>query len=105
MRLKIKNTLCLYRYYNVDRLSLYGLTGSVSAADTTNVTQELPTENEMIVAYYGRPGVKSLGVLGQYSIEELIPKVKVKAAEYAKVRGNQIEKWLFTKLSEELKFD
>lgn len=47
--------------------------------------QQLPT----IVAYYGRPGVASLGVLGQNTLEALIPKVKAKAAEYVQITGNQ----------------
>ena len=38
-----------------------------------------------MVGYYGRPGSSALGVLGQFSIEELVPKVKEKAAEYARV--------------------
>lgn len=37
-------------------------------------------KNEMIVAYYGRPGVASMGVLGQYSVDELADKIKEKAA-------------------------
>jgi hypothetical protein len=51
--------------------------------------QQLPSDNELIVGYYGRPGVASLGVLGQYSIEELMPKIKAKVDEYAKILGNQ----------------
>ncbi len=51
--------------------------------------EQLPTQNEMIVAYYGRPGVSSLGVLGQYPVETLMPKIKAKAAEYEKATGNQ----------------
>ncbi|WP_153015057.1 hypothetical protein [Sulfurovum riftiae] len=37
---------------------------------------------KIIVAYYGRPGVKSLGVLGQqHPIEQLKPMIKKKAAK------------------------
>ncbi len=50
--------------------------------------QRLPSHNELIVAYYGRPGTSSLGVLGQYLLEELMPKIKAKADEYAQVTGN-----------------
>lgn len=53
-----------------------------------DTVEQLPTKNEMIVAYYGRPGVKSLGVLGQHSLEEIIPMIKAKANEYKKASGN-----------------
>ncbi len=77
--------------------ALVGITMSLAML-TTNATaemknvaksQQLPTQNEMIVAYYGRPGVKSMGVLGQYSIEALVPIVQAKTNEYKKASGNQ----------------
>ena len=57
-------------------------------ANSSLADQQLPSEDELIVAYYGRPGTASLGVLGQYSIEELMQKIKAKADEYAKITGN-----------------
>ena len=51
---------------------------------------QMPEKNELIVAYYGRPGVKSLGVLGEHSIGQLKPMIKKKAAEYAKVTGKHV---------------
>jgi hypothetical protein len=51
--------------------------------------QQLPAGSELMVGYYGRPGSSALGVLGQFSIEELVPKVKEKAAEYARASGKQ----------------
>lgn len=51
--------------------------------------QDLPSGSDLMVGYYGRPGAGSLGVLGQSSIEELVPKVKAKADEYAQVSGSQ----------------
>ena len=77
--------------------ALVGITMSLAML-TTNATaemknvaksQQLPTENEMIVAYYGRPGVKSMGILGQHSIEALVPIVQAKTNEYKKASGNQ----------------
>ena len=44
---------------------------------------------ELIVGYYGRPNAKSLGVLGQYSIEDLTPLIQAKADEYDKINGDQ----------------
>ncbi len=73
-------------------LSIAGLTTTAVAQQgegNLSKAEQLPTRNEMIVAYYGRPGVSSLGVLGQYSLEKLMPKIKAKALEYAKVSGNQ----------------
>jgi len=51
---------------------------------------QMPQEGEMMLAYYGRPGVKSLGVLGQYSIEAVKPLIKEKAAEYARITGKHV---------------
>jgi len=49
---------------------------------TDNNLKKLPPNYDMIVAYYGRPHVKSLGILGNYSLQEIIPKIKAKAKEY-----------------------
>ncbi len=71
---------------------LRGLAMSIlfsAAGFSADKAEQLPTRDEIIVAYYGRPGVSSLGVLGQYSLETLMPKIKAKAAEYTKVTGNQ----------------
>jgi hypothetical protein len=83
------------------RSNLMGIALSVSIALSGIITmssaelkdadraEQLPTKNEMIIAYYGRPGVKSLGVLGQHSLEDIIPMIKAKANEYQKASGNQ----------------
>ncbi len=71
---------------------LRGLAMSIlfsAAGFSAHKAEQLPTRDEIIVAYYGRPGVSSLGVLGQYPLETLMPKIKAKAAEYTKVTGNQ----------------
>jgi len=52
------------------------------------IEQQLPFKNQLIVAYYGRPGTSRLGVLGKYSIPTLMKKVQAKADQYAKVTGN-----------------
>jgi hypothetical protein len=71
-------------------ISVLGLTSTASAQmKEVASSQQLPTKNEMIVAYYGRPGVKSMGVLGQHSIASLIPIVKARVREYKKASGNQ----------------
>lgn len=82
------------------RSALGGMVISISIATTGIMTtalaelkdvdraEQLPTKNEMIVAYYGRPGVKSLGVLGQHTLEDIIPMIKAKANEYKKASGN-----------------
>ncbi len=64
------------------------LTASAQMKDVAK-SQQLPTENQMIVAYYGRPGVRSMGILGQYSLEAIIPIIKSKANEYKKASENQ----------------
>lgn len=71
-------------------ISALGLTTTASAQlKEVAASQQLPNKNEMIVAYYGRPGVKSLGVLGQHSLEAIIPMIKKKANAYKKASGNQ----------------
>ena len=50
---------------------------------------ELPPGMDLMVGYYGRPGAASLGVLGQYSIKDLMPKIKARALEYAEIAGKQ----------------
>ncbi len=53
--------------------------------------QDLKKNNEIIVAYYGRPGVSSLGVLGQHSPSELAGIIKKKVREYeALVPGTRV---------------
>jgi hypothetical protein len=51
--------------------------------------QQLPSGADLMVGYYGRPGAASLGVLGEHSIEDLVPLVKAKAEEYAKASGGK----------------
>jgi hypothetical protein len=64
------------------------LIAALSVSDDS-FAQQLPAGSELMVGYYGRPGSSALGVLGQSSIEELVPKVKANAAEYARVSGKQ----------------
>ncbi len=54
------------------------------------LNDQLPQKNELIVAYYGRPGVRALGVLGQHPIGELKHIIKTRAAEYAKITGKHV---------------
>ena len=69
---------------------MLGMTSAINAEmQDTPKAEQLPLEDEIIVAYYGRPGVKSLGVLGQHSLEELVPILKEKANEYKNVSGKQ----------------
>ena len=70
---------------------LLGPTAAVSAHKLKKVAKsdQLPVKDSLIVAYYGRPGVKSLGILGEYSLEKIIPMVKAKAAEYQKIVPGQ----------------
>ena len=47
--------------------------------------EKLPANVDLMVGYYGRPGAASLGVLGQSSVAELIPKIKARVDEYAQI--------------------
>jgi hypothetical protein len=71
-------------------LTLIGLSSTASAQlKDVPKAEQLPSKNEMILAYYGRPGVKTMGILGQHSINSLIPIIKAKVSEYKKASGNQ----------------
>jgi hypothetical protein len=74
-------------------LALCGLISIASAEhpllkNEPKITDQMPIKNEMIVAYYGRPGVSSLGVLGKYPIGKLKSIIKTKVAQYKKATGN-----------------
>lgn len=42
------------------------------------------------VTYYGRPGVEVMGILGEFSIEELIPKLEAQATVYDEANGPEL---------------
>lgn len=42
-----------------------------------------------IVAFYGHPNSRAMGIVGQYSLEALAPKLEAFAAEYDKVNGDK----------------
>jgi hypothetical protein len=58
-----------------------------SSVNYSSAQEQLPAGIDLMVGYYGRPGAASLGVLGQYSIEELMPKIRDQATEYAEITG------------------
>lgn len=62
-----------------------------AASDTSSTNESLrtlPTDYNMIVAYYGRPHVKTMGILGEYPVDTVIKKVKARAKQYEKALGN-----------------
>jgi len=61
-----------------------------AASDTSSTNESLrtlPTDYNMIVAYYGRPNVKTMGILGEYPMATVIKKVKARAKQYEKALG------------------
>jgi len=93
-KFKIRSTVTTFMMSAV--IFTGGMSTSVFAENHPSLKNEavqvdqMPEKNELMVAYYGRPGVKSLGVLGAHSIENLKPMIKKKAAEYAKVTGKHV---------------
>jgi len=57
-------------------------------SSTNESLRTLPSDYNMIVAYYGRPHVKTMGILGQYPVSTVIQKVKARAKQYEKALGN-----------------
>ena len=70
-------------------ISLLLILGPVLFSSSSFSQQAAYSGDELIVGYYGRPDAKSLGVLGQHSIEELTPLIQAKADEYDKINGDQ----------------
>ncbi len=64
------------------------LYASSDISSTDQSLRALPSNYNMIVALYGRPHVKTLGTLGQQSLEQTIQKAKAKAKLYEKALGN-----------------
>jgi len=64
------------------------LHASSDMSSTHESLRTLPSNYNMIVAYYGRPHVKTMGILGQYSLPTIIKKVKARAKEYEKALGD-----------------
>jgi hypothetical protein len=71
----------------------------VSTAEETEYKNQLMEHqvslllNNDILAYYGHPGSRNMGILGRYSIEELDKLLTAKAAEYEVVSdGRKIQK-------------
>lgn len=42
------------------------------------------------VTFYGRPNVKSMGILGEYSIDELVPRLRRQANAYDRANGPEL---------------
>lgn len=71
------------------KISLYLFCIILAAVSSTAFSQpQLPSGDEMMLGYYGRPGASSLGILGQHSIEELMPLITAKADEYDQINGD-----------------
>jgi hypothetical protein len=66
-----------------------GITYAASDVSSTNQSlRELPSGYNMIVALYGRPHTKTLGILGQQPLAQTIEKAKAKAKLYEKAWGS-----------------
>lgn len=60
----------------------------LAALSNTALSESPPASgDDLMLGYYGRPSASYLGVLGQHSIEELMPLIKAKAAEYDQING------------------
>jgi hypothetical protein len=69
-------------------LALLMLGGALYAAPSVvngnEDLRKLPSNYDMIVAFYGRPGSKALGILGHYPLERVFDEVKTYAQKYEK---------------------
>jgi hypothetical protein len=71
-------------------LMLFALS-SLPAADNIHQNEDLrklPSQYNMIVAFYGRPGTKTMGILGEYPVDVIFEKVKKRAKMYEEALGN-----------------
>ncbi|MDQ4079017.1 MAG: hypothetical protein M3220_22590, partial [Chloroflexota bacterium] len=57
----------------------------------TSSTQAVPVSSPIYgktwVTYYGRPGIPVMGILGEYSIDGLVPRLREQAAAYDQANG------------------
>jgi hypothetical protein len=61
---------------------------SESEVKTVGAEKSLIKDNQIIL-YYGFPGVKEMGILGEHSVEELAVRLKKLAAEYDNLNGDK----------------
>ncbi len=52
--------------------------------------EDSPYHNVTWVAYYGRPNVPLLGILGEYSMDDLVPRLRKQAAAYDEANGPEL---------------
>lgn len=66
------------------------ITEPTAADQMVTLTQEgIPVlAHSQILAYYGRPGTRSMGILGQYSKDTLAPMLETLAREYDALNGD-----------------
>ena len=69
-------------------IALLLMTGAPDLSASEPEKNNSTSEADLIVAYYGRPHSR-VGILGKYSVDTLVTKVKAKAAEYQKLVGKQ----------------
>ena len=79
--------------YNMRKILLPLLLGtflhaSPASGNGDENLRTLPSDYNMIVAYYGRPHVKTMGILGEYPASTVIQKVKARAKQYEKALGD-----------------
>lgn len=71
-------------------ITLFLLFMLLAGLPRTAISQQQPlVGDELVVGYYGRPEVASLGILGEYSIEDLTPLIQAKADEYKQISGDK----------------
>ncbi|MGH2542651.1 MAG: LysM peptidoglycan-binding domain-containing protein, partial [Ardenticatenaceae bacterium] len=102
--------------FSGQRLIIPGSDGSLPAPDATPVNvalslSETPERDDVVgrmtrnsrrvapnspfykttwVTYYGRPTIELMGILGEYSIEALIPRLQAQAAAYDEANGPEL---------------
>ena len=75
-----------YPMYIVKTVFLLLLSFSALSATGAKEREVKKREPDLIVSYYGRPHSR-VGVLGRYSVESAVRKIRAKAAEYKKLAG------------------
>lgn len=69
-------------------LILVLLSATLFANTPKNLEKNNVHENELMIGYYGRPYAKSLGVLGESNIDDLIKKIRKKCNEYTQINNS-----------------
>lgn len=88
-RVNMVNTLDIGTF--TDKMIRYSTPINKCGSGTANVQSQSSSilDNNQVVAYYGHPYTALMGILGEYSAQDLVPILQAKAREYDAMNGDK----------------